>query len=161
MKASLDGLYLPTVLLKWSCRMHVENLGTSWMLGRSQNLISDSNKLLRIFNEFQCILFVLLLEAPISFNLWQQDSALGADRSMTTFVPFALPRTKDAKSLSWWGARPTYGVSTGDLCWKFVIVMNCTFFIDNQIHQQQVDSSQELLQKPGHFYGHKNDENIF
>ena len=84
--------------------------------------------MLRIFNEFQCILFVLLLEAPISFNLWQQDSALGADRSMTTFVPFALPRTKDAKSLSWWGARPTYGVSTGDLCWKFVIVMNCTFF---------------------------------
>ena len=30
---------------------------------------ADSNKLLRIFNEFQCILFVLLLEAPISFNL--------------------------------------------------------------------------------------------
>ena len=39
--------------------------------------------------------------------------------------------------------------------------MNCTFFfIDDQIHQQQVDSSQELLQKPGHFYGHKNNKRI-
>ena len=30
--------------------------------------LSDSNKLLRIFNEFQCFPFVLLLDATISFN---------------------------------------------------------------------------------------------
>ena len=30
--------------------------------------LSDSNKLLRIFNEFQCFPFVLLHDATISFN---------------------------------------------------------------------------------------------
>ena len=118
-----------TVLLRSSCRMHVENLGTSWMLGRT---LSDSNKLLRIFNEFQYFPFVLLLDATISFNFWQQDTALGAVRStiglwyhlhhfqcqeQKTLNPlaggrlyklvqnhFPLPWTKDSKSISWWGA---------------------------------------------------------
>ena len=121
-----------TVLLRWSCRMHVENLGTSWMLRRYKNLISDSNKLLRMFNEFQWILFVLLHQSPISFKLWQQDTALGADQytigicqhlhhfqcqEQKTLNPlaggrlyklvqnhFPLPWTKDSKSISWWGA---------------------------------------------------------
>jgi hypothetical protein len=99
-KESLNFIETHTVLLKWRCRMHFENLGTTWMLGRSQNLISDSNKLLRIFNEFQCILFVLLLKAPISFNLWQQDIVLGADRC--TIGLCTICTTKNKRRYTTW-----------------------------------------------------------
>ena len=90
--------------------MHYENLGSSWMLGGS---LPDSNKLLRIFTEFQCILFVLLLEVPISFNLWQQDTRIPNCISWyyqeqkdygTICISCYYQEQKDAKTISWWGA---------------------------------------------------------
>ena len=53
-----------TVLLVWIYPLHGEIFCTSQMLRRCPNLISHSNKLLRIFNKFQCILFVWPPEGP-------------------------------------------------------------------------------------------------
>ena len=83
-----------TVLLRSSCKMHYENLGSSWMLGRS---LSDSNKLLRIFNEFQCqgTNFIQFMTTGYRARNWSIF-----DRSMVPFEPVGTWYYQEQKMLN-------------------------------------------------------------